>query len=154
MTEEVASSVNDARDVSSYIETEPASRETETCDSSTAQSPTNQEETTIRNSEQVITEKSKSLENIQSAVVGRMPRNKDIEINSQANHLVANVETIITNDTTEIRSNAPTDHEAPSRTDTTENDGDSTSANTKHELFENNSNDVNIDTLNNRVRCP
>lgn len=151
VTEEVTSSVNDSRDVSSYIETEPASRETETCNS-TAQSPTNQEETTIRNSEQVVMENSKSLENIQSAAVGRMPRNKDTEINSQANRLVANVEAIIMNETTEIRSSAPTDHEAPSRTDTTENDGDSTSA--KHELFENNSNDVNTDTLNNRVRCP
>ncbi|KYM83273.1 hypothetical protein ALC53_06249 [Atta colombica] len=154
VAEEVTSSVNDAPDMSSYIETESASREIETtCDSSIAQSLTNQEETTIHNSEQIVRET--SLDNIQSPTVGHMPRDRNAEINSQANCLVANVETIIMNKTTEIRSNAPTDYETPSRTDTSlENDGDSTSANVKHESFENNSNDINTNTLNNRVRCP
>lgn len=96
-----------------------------------------------------------SLENTQSVEVGHTPRGKNAEINSQANCLVANVEAIMTNETTEIRSSAPTDHEAPSKSDTTlENDGDSNSANAKHELFENNSNNVNSDTLNNHVRHP
>jgi len=152
VAEEVTSSMNDAPDVSSYIETESASRETETCDSSTAQSLTNQEETTIHNSEQIIRET--FLDNIQLPV-GHMPKNRNAEIDSKTNHLVANVEAIITNENMEIRSSALTDHEAPSRTDITlENNGDSTSANAKHEPFENNSNDVNADTLNNRVKCP
>lgn len=151
MAEEITPSVNDAPDVSSYIETEPTSREVETCNLSTAQSLTNQEEMAIRTSEQIV--RKMSLENVQSVAVGLMPRSKNTEINSEANHLVANAEVIITNETTEISNSAPT--EAPFRTDIPlENDGDSTSANAKHELFENNSNDVNIDTLNNCVRCP
>ncbi|XP_024886861.1 uncharacterized protein LOC112464225 isoform X1 [Temnothorax curvispinosus] len=150
VAEEVtSSSVTDARDVSSYVETESASRETETCDSSTAQSLTNQEEMAICNSEQIV--RKTSLENIQLVAVGHTPRSRNTEINGQANHLVVNVEAIMTNETTEIRSSAPTDV-APSRTDTMENDGDSTSANVKHELFENNSSDVNTDILSNRVR--
>ncbi|XP_011694424.1 PREDICTED: uncharacterized protein LOC105453857 isoform X2 [Wasmannia auropunctata] len=155
VTEEVTSSINDAPDVSSYVETESAaSRETETCDSSTAQSLTNQEEATIRNSEQAVRET--SLDGIQSPAVGHAPRNWNAEINGQASRLVANVEAIITNETTEIRSTAPTEHEAPSRTDnaTLENDGDSTSANAKREPFESNSNDVSTSTLSDRVRCP
>ncbi|XP_018346762.1 PREDICTED: uncharacterized protein LOC108751181 isoform X1 [Trachymyrmex septentrionalis] len=153
VAEEVTSPVNDAPDMSSYTETESASREIETCDSSTAQSLPNQEEATIHNSEQIVRET--SLDNIQSPTIGHMPRDRNAEINSQANNLVANVEAIITNGTIEIRSNAPTDYETPSRTDTSlENDGDSTSANTKHESFENNSNDINTNTLNNHVRCP
>lgn len=152
VTEE-ATSVNDAPDVSSSIEMESGSRETETCDSSVAQSLMNQEETTNCDSEQVVRET--SSDNIQSPVIGHMPRNRNAEINSRTDRLVANVEAIITNETTEMRSNAPIDHEAPSRTDTTlENDGDSTSANAKHEPFENNSNDVNADILSNHVRCP
>ncbi|XP_018304179.1 uncharacterized protein [Mycetomoellerius zeteki] len=153
VAEEVTSSVNDAPDVSSYTETESASRETEVCDLSTAQSLTNQEETIIRNSEQIVRET--SLDNIQSSTVGHMPRDRNAEINSQANHLVVNMEAIITNETTEIRSSAPTDYESPSRTDISlENDGDLTSANVKHESFENNSNDINTNTLDNGVRCP
>lgn len=149
MAEEVTSSVNDVPDVSSCIETELTSCETEMCDSSTAQSLTNQEEMAIHNLEQRKT----SLENIQSVEVGHMPRSKNAEI--KANCLVANVEAILTNETTETRSSAPTDHEAPSKSDATlENDGDSNSANAKHELFENNSNNVNSDTLNNHVRHP
>lgn len=147
VAEEITSSINDAPDVSSYIETESRSHETETCDLSTAQSLTNQEE--ICNSEQIV--RKMSLENVQS--VGHMPRSKNAEINSEANHLVANAEAIITNETTEINSSVPTDHKTSFRTDIPlENDDDSTSANAKHELFENNSND--IDTLNNCVRCP
>lgn len=152
VAEEITSSVNDAPDLSSYIEMEPASCEIETCDSSTAQSLTNQEEMAICNSEQSI--RKTSLEDIQSIEIGHMPRSKNAEINSQANCLAANVEAIITNEATEIRSSAPTDHEAPSKSNTLENDGDSTSANAKHELFENNSNNVNTDILNNHIRCP
>ncbi|XP_012523067.1 uncharacterized protein LOC105829003 isoform X2 [Monomorium pharaonis] len=153
MTEEVASSVTDAPDVSFYIETESANCETETCDSSTAQSLKNQEETTIHSSDQVVTET--SLENVQSTAVGRVPRNKNAEINSQANHSVANMEAIITNEITEMSNSVPTDCQAFSRTDTLENDSDSISANTKHELFKNNSNDVNaVDISSNCVNCP
>ncbi|XP_011874187.1 PREDICTED: uncharacterized protein LOC105565526 isoform X3 [Vollenhovia emeryi] len=154
VAEETMSSVNDTLDVSSCIETEPASRETETCDSSPAQSLTNQEEMAIRNSQQVV--RKTSLENAQSVAVGHVPESRSSEINGQANHLVANVEAIVTNEITEqIRSSTPIDHEALSRTDTNlENDGDSISANAKHELVENNSNDVNTDTLNNRVKRP
>lgn len=146
---EEATFVNDTPDVSVYTETEPASREIET-DSSPAQSLTNQDEMAIHNSEYVV--RKTSLENIQSVAVGHTPRSKNVEINSQANHLVANVDAIM-NETTEISS--PNDHEASSRTDiTSENDSDLTSANVKQEQFENNSNDVDTDTLNNHVKHP
>ncbi|KYM97331.1 hypothetical protein ALC62_12064 [Cyphomyrmex costatus] len=152
VAEEVTLSINDAPDISSYTETESASHETETCDSSTAQSLTNQEETTIHNSEQIVRET--SLDNIQSPTVGHVPRDRNTEINSQVNHLVANMEAIITNETIDIRNSAQTDYETPSRTDITlENDSDSTSANAKHEPFENNSNGINTNILNNRVKC-
>ncbi|XP_011638194.1 uncharacterized protein LOC105427898 isoform X2 [Pogonomyrmex barbatus] len=152
VNEEITLSVNDVPHVSSHIETESAG--CETCDSSTVQSPSKkQEEMTICNAEQIcITET--PLKNAQSTTVGHVPRNRNVETNSQANHLVANVEAI-TNEIAETKSKALTDHEALSRTDTVdENDGDSTSANAKYEQFENNSNDVNTDTLNNHIKCP
>lgn len=146
VAEEVTSSTNDVSDVSSYVETEPSSRQTEKTYDSTVQSPTNQENATICDTEHIFTET--PVESIQSTIVEHKPKNKNVEINSQANHLVAD----ITNETTEISSNALTDHEVLIRP--IEND-DSTSANPKQELFESNSNDVNVtDMLNNHIGYP
>ncbi|KAL0116798.1 hypothetical protein PUN28_010014 [Cardiocondyla obscurior] len=145
VSEEITPFVNDAPDVlTSCIETDSTSRETETCNSSIAQSLTNLEEITICNSEQNI--RKISLDNVQLVAVEHTPRNKSTEINSQANHLIANIE--IANDATEVSNSAVI--EALSKTDTLENNSESTSANAKHELFENNSNDVN--PLNNHVK--
>lgn len=84
VAEEVTSSANDVSDVSSYVETEPSSRQTEkTCDS-TVQSPTNQENATICDTQHIFTET--PVENNQSAMLEHKPKNKNAEINSQENH--------------------------------------------------------------------
>lgn len=142
VAEEVTSFANDVSDVSSYIETEPSSRQTEkTCDS-IVQSPTNKEDA-ICDTQYIFTET--PVENDQSAMVEHKPKNKNAEMNSQENHLVADM----TKDIAETSSNAFTDHEVLIRT--IENN-DSTSANAKHDLFESNSNDVNVtDMLNNHI---
>ncbi|GAB1863764.1 hypothetical protein CAJAP_04843 [Camponotus japonicus] len=142
VAEEVTSSANDVSDVSSYVETEPSSRQTEkTCDS-TVQSPTNQKDATICDTQHIFTET--PVEYSQSAIVEQKPKNKNAEsINSQENHLVADV----TNETAE-NSNALIDHEV-----LIENDA-LNSANAKHELFES-SNDFNVtDMLNNCIEYP
>lgn len=142
MAEEITSSTNDVSDVSSYVETEPSSRQTEkTCDS-TVQSPTNQEDAAICDTQHIFTET--AVEQIQSAIVEHKPKNKNAEsINSQENHLVADV----TNETAES-SNILIDHKVLIKT--IEND-DSTSANAKHDL-ESDSNDSNVmDMLNNGI---
>lgn len=145
MAEEITSSANDVSDVSSYVETEPSSHQTEkTCDS-TIQSPTNQKDATIYDTQHIFTET--PVEYIQSTIVEHKPKNKNAESNSQETHLVADV----TNETAE-NSNALIDHEV--LIETIEND-DSTSANAKHELFENDSNDFNVtDMLNNCIEYP
>lgn len=147
VTEEVISSANDVSDVSSYVETEPSSRQTEKTSDSIVQSPTNQEDTTtICDTKHIFTET--PVESIQSTIVEHKPKNKNVEINSQTNHLVPDV----TNETAEISSNALTDHEVLIKP--IEND-DSTSANAKHELFESNSNDTNVtDILNDHIGYP
>ncbi|XP_050455315.1 uncharacterized protein LOC126853529 isoform X1 [Cataglyphis hispanica] len=145
VAEEVTSSANDVSDVSSYIETEPSSRQTEkTCDS-IVQSPTNKENA-ICDTQYIFTET--PVENDQSAMVEHKPKNKNAETNNQENHLVEDM----TKDIAEKSSNALTDHEVLIKT--IENN-DSTSANAKHELFESNSNDVNVtDMLNNHIGYP
>ncbi|XP_029156225.1 uncharacterized protein LOC114929006 isoform X2 [Nylanderia fulva] len=146
VTEEVTSSVNDVSDVSSYVETEPSSRQTEKTSDSTVQSPTNQEDaTTICDAEHIFTET--PVESIQSTIVEHKPKNKNVEIHSQTNHLVPDV----TNEIAEINSDALTDHKVLIKPI----ENDSTSANAKHELFESNSNDIHAtDMLNNHIGYP
>ncbi|XP_072743094.1 uncharacterized protein [Anoplolepis gracilipes] len=141
VTEEVISSANDISDVSSCVETEPSSRQTEKTSDSTVQSPTNQEDATICDVQHTDGTET-PVENIQSAIVKHKPKNKNAEINSQENHLVADM----TNETAEISSNALTDHEVLIRT--SEND-ESISANMKHET------NINVtDMLNNHIGYP
>lgn len=152
VAEEVTTSTSDTSDAPFCAETEPASRETEKMyDTSIVQSSTNQEDTaatttTVHNSENVVAET--PLENAQSTAAGHKSRSKNVEINGQANHLVANTEAMM-NETAKMRNNAMIDHETHSRTDNTENDAVSISVNAQRELPESNSNDVKTDLLKN-----
>jgi len=148
VAEEVASSTNDA----SCYEAEPAIEIEKVCDIPIVQSPTNQEDATICNSENILAET--PLESVQTATLGRKPKDKNVELNGQTNHLVANVETITTNDTMEIKREVLTNHKALSKTDTVKNNDQLISANAKHELLESNSNGINTDLLNNCIKHP
>jgi len=147
VAEEVASSTNDA----SCYETEPTSEIEKVCDIPTVQSPTNQEDTTICNSQNIVAET--PLESVQTATLGRKPKDKNVELNGPTNHLVANVETITTNDTMEMKREVLTNHKALSKTDTIKNNDELSSANAKHEaLLESNSNGIDTDLLNNCIK--
>jgi len=149
VAEEVASSANDASNVSCH-EAESASEIEKVCDIPIVQSPTNQEDATICNSENIVAET--PLESVQTATLGRKPKDKNVELNGQTNHLVGNVETITTNDTMEIRREALTNHKALSKTDAVKNNDELTGANARHELLE--SNGIDTDLLNNCVKHP
>ncbi|XP_011334393.2 uncharacterized protein LOC105277616 isoform X2 [Ooceraea biroi] len=149
VTEEVASLANDASNLSSY-ETEPC--ETGSCDVPSVQSPTKQEAATICNSEDVAAET--PVESVQAATVGRKPKNKNVELNGQTNHLVADTETIVTSETVEVKKGGLTDHKASSKTDTTDKSADESPISAKHELLESNGNGIDTDLLNNCVEHP
>ncbi|XP_020279022.1 uncharacterized protein LOC109852349 isoform X2 [Pseudomyrmex gracilis] len=143
MIEEITSSVNDVTDVSSCVNTDHKSEKI--CDTSNVQSPTNQ---TATCNLKHVTET--SLENVQSVTFRHKPKDKNTEVNGQANHLVE--DSTLTNQIEKMRNNA-IDHETL-KTDITENNDNSIGNNVKRKLLESNSNNVNTILLDNCVKCP
>lgn len=125
VAEEVTKTINDTSDAPFCVETEKM------YDTSTVQSPMNQEDVaTVRDSEDAA---ETPLENAHLTTAGHKPKNKNAEINGQANHLVADTEATMTNETAEVKNSAVTDHEALSRTDNTGNDAVSNNVNGQRE---------------------
>lgn len=143
MVEEITSSSNDVTDVLSCVNTDHKSEKI--CDTSNVQSPTSQ---TATCNLKHVTET--SVENVQSVTLRHKPKDKNTEVNGQANHLVEDA--TLTNQIEKVRNNA-IDHETL-KTDITENNDNLIGNNVKRKLLESNSNDVNKILLDNCVKCP